>query len=111
MKESSEKLPFNFKTKKPLGVKFLGLDLSSDAGLLLVKQAEEKMKVGQVILTCLEDDGEQHKVKHSLSWCAFPCALRRRGVAPLFQLVSQRIYQIKTIFTLLMFLRGTYQIV
>ncbi len=40
MKKSSEKLPFNFKAKKPLEVKFSGLDLSSDAGLLLVKQAE-----------------------------------------------------------------------
>ncbi len=77
MKKSSEKLPFNFKVKKPLEVNFSGLDLSSDAGLLLVKQAEENLKVAQGISTCLEDDREQHKVKHSL-----------------FQLVSQRIYQI-----------------
>ncbi|MDJ0845729.1 IS1380 family transposase [Crocosphaera sp.] len=77
MKKSSEKLPFNFKGKKPLEVKFSGLDLSSDAGLLLVKQAEENLKVAEGISTCLEDDREQHKVKHSL-----------------FQLVSQRIYQI-----------------
>ena len=77
MKESSEKLPFNFKTKKTLEVKFSGLDLSSDAGLLLIKQAEDNLKVGQGISNCLEDNREQHKVKHSL-----------------FQLVSQRIYQI-----------------
>jgi hypothetical protein len=77
MKESAEKLPFNFKTKKPLEVNFSGLDLSTDAGLLLVKQAEENLKVVQGISNCLEDDREQHKVKH-----------------PLFQLVSQRIYQI-----------------
>ncbi|MEL4896916.1 transposase, partial [Crocosphaera sp. Alani8] len=94
MKKSSEKLPFNFKVKKPLEVNFSGLDLTSDAGLLLVKQAEGNLKVAQGISTCLEDNREQHKVKHSLSWCAFPCALQRRGVAPLFQLVSQRIYQI-----------------
>merc|ERR1711978_661108 len=67
----------NFKVKKPLDVNFSGLDLSSDAGLLLVKQAEENLKVAQGVSTCLEDDREQHKVKHSL-----------------FQLVSQRIYQI-----------------
>ena len=73
----SEKLPFYFKTKKPLAVNFSEIDLSSDAGLLLVKQAEENLKVGQGISNCLEDDREQHKVKHSL-----------------FQLVSQRIYQI-----------------
>ncbi|MCH2248090.1 MAG: IS1380 family transposase [Crocosphaera sp.] len=77
MKKSSEKLPFNFNSKKPLEVNFSGLDLSSDAGLLLVKQAEENLKIAQGISTCLEDDREQHKVKHSL-----------------FQLVSQRIYQI-----------------
>jgi hypothetical protein len=77
MKKSSEKLPFNFKVKKPLEVNFSGLDLSSDAGLLLVKQAEENLKVAQGVSNCLEDDREQHKVKHSL-----------------FQLVSQRIYQI-----------------
>ena len=77
MKKSSEKLPFDFKVKKQLEVNFSGLDLSSDAGLLLVKQAEENLKVSRGISNCLEDDREQHKVKHSL-----------------FQLVSQRIYQI-----------------
>ena len=64
MKKSSEKLPFNFNSKKPLEVNFSGLDLSSDAGLLLVKQAEENLKIAQGISTCLEDDREQHKVKH-----------------------------------------------
>ncbi len=77
MKDISEKLPFNFATKKPLEVKFFGLDLSTDAGLLLVKQAEENLKVCEGMADCLEDNREQHKVKH-----------------PLFQLISQRIYQI-----------------
>ena len=77
MKTFSEKLPFNFKTKKPLEVKFSGLDLSTDAGLLLLKQGEENWKVCQGIADCLEDKREQHKVKH-----------------PLSQLISQRIYQI-----------------
>lgn len=77
MKIFSEKLPFNFKTKKPLEVKFSGLDLSTDAGLLLLKQGEENWKVCEGIADCLEDDREQHKVKHSL-----------------FQLISQRLYQI-----------------
>ena len=77
MKEFSSKIPFNFATKKPLEVKFSGLDLSTDAGLLLVKQAEENLKVCQGMADCLEDKREQHKVKH-----------------PLFQLISQRIYQI-----------------
>ena len=66
MKKSSEKLPFNFNSKKPLEVNFSGLDLSSDAGLLLVKQAEENLKVAQGISTCLEDDRQQTQVKLSL---------------------------------------------
>ena len=77
MKEFAANLPLNFATQKPLEVKFSGLDLSSDAGLLLVKQAEKNLKVCEGIADCLEDNREQHKVKH-----------------PLFQLVSQRIYQI-----------------
>lgn len=77
MKEFSDKLPLNFATKKPLEVNFSGLDLSTDAGLLLVKQAEENLKICVGMANCLEDEREQHKVKH-----------------PLFQLVSQRIYQI-----------------
>jgi len=77
MKEFTANLPLNFTTQKPLDVKFSGLDLSSDAGLLLVKQAEENLKVCEGMTNCLEDNREQHKVKH-----------------PLFQLVSQRIYQI-----------------
>lgn len=60
-----------------MDVKFSGLDLSSDAGLLLVKQAEKNLKVCEGMANGLEDNREQHKVKH-----------------PLFQLVSQRIYQI-----------------
>lgn len=77
MKEFAANLPFNFATQKLLDVNFSKLDLSSDAGLLLVKQAEENFKVCEGIANCLEDNREQHKVKH-----------------PLFQLVSQRIYQI-----------------
>jgi hypothetical protein len=77
MEKFAIKLPFNFFTQKRLEVNFSGLDLSSDAGLLLVKQAEDNLKICEGISSCLEDNREQHKVKH-----------------PLLQLVSQRIYQI-----------------
>ncbi len=40
-------LPYNFFSKKPLEVKFSGLDLSSDAGLLLVRQAEQGQQICQ----------------------------------------------------------------
>jgi hypothetical protein len=55
MKEFAASLPFNFATQKPLDVKFSGLDLSSNAGLLLVKQAEENLKVCKGMSNCLED--------------------------------------------------------
>ena len=35
-------LPYDFSTKKPLEVKFSGLELSSDAGLLLVRACRAK---------------------------------------------------------------------
>jgi hypothetical protein len=56
MKEFAAYLPFNFAPQKPLVVKFSGLDLSSDAGLLLVKQAEENLKVCEGMANCLEDN-------------------------------------------------------
>ncbi len=73
----NQQLPFNFTTTKKLDVKFSSLDLSSDAGLLMVKQAEENIKICQGFADCLEEKREVHKVKHSL-----------------VQLVSQRVYQI-----------------
>ena len=38
MEKFAIKLPFNFPTQKPLEVKFSGIDLSSDAGLLQGKR-------------------------------------------------------------------------
>jgi hypothetical protein len=73
----SSQLPLNFPTKKPLEVKFSGLNLSTDGGLLLVKQADTNLNLCQRIADCLSDPREQHKIKHSD-----------------FQIVSQRIYQI-----------------
>ncbi len=77
MAEFSSQLPLYFPTEKPLLAKYSGLDLSSDAGLLLVRQAEEKIKICEGMVDCLMDNREQSKVKH-----------------PLAQLISQRIYQI-----------------
>ena len=70
-------LPLNFATKKKLEVQFSALNLSSDAGLLLVKQADKNLKICSGLTNCLEDKREQHKVLH-----------------PLVQLISQRIFQI-----------------
>lgn len=77
MSKFSAKLPLNFTTNKPLDVKFSGLDLSSNAGLLLAKQAETNIKICEGFANCLLDKRQQQKVQHSLP-----------------QLISQRIYQI-----------------
>ncbi len=77
MADLSSQLTLDFSTKKPLEVKFSRLDLSSDTGLLLVRQAEEQIKICAGLAYCLADKREPGKVKHSLS-----------------QLISQRVYQI-----------------
>jgi Transposase DDE domain group 1 len=69
--------PLNFFRKKPLDVKFSELELSSDAGVLLVRQAEEQLKICEGMADCFTDNRDQAKVKHSWN-----------------QLISQRVYQI-----------------
>ena len=70
-------LPYNFFSKKTLEVKFSGLDLSSDAGLLLVRQAEQGQQICHGLAQCRSDQRDPSKIKHTIN-----------------QLVSQRIYQI-----------------
>ena len=77
MADISSPLPYNFFSKKTLEVKFSGLDLSSDGGLLLVRQAEQGQRICQGLTQCLEDQRDPSKIKHTMS-----------------QLISQRIYQI-----------------
>ena len=77
MTNFNSKLPDNFYSKKPLDVNFSGLDLSSDAGLLLVRQAEQRTKICEGVAECLEDNRAPSKIKHTIG-----------------QLVSQRVYQI-----------------
>ena len=58
MTDFSSELPLNFYREKHLEVNFSGLDLSSDAGLLLVRQAEEKIKICEGMADCLTDNSE-----------------------------------------------------
>ncbi len=67
MADFSFRLPLDFSPKKPLEVKFSGLDLSSDARLLLVRQAEEQIKICEGMANCLVDNREQGKVRHPLT--------------------------------------------
>lgn len=70
-------LSYDFATPRPLAVRFSDLELSSDAGILLARQAEEQLKICQGLANCIEEWREAHKITHSL-----------------YQLVSQRVYQI-----------------
>ena len=69
-------LDFDFYRNRPLVVKFSDLELSSDAGILLARQAEERLQICQAIADCIEDWRDPDKTLHSL-----------------YQLVSQRVYQ------------------
>lgn len=77
MTECDSELAYDFATQRPLVVRFSDLELSSDAGILLARQAEEKMKVCHTLAGCIEEWRDPHKITHSL-----------------YQLVSQRVYQL-----------------
>ena len=69
-------LKLDFYRRRPLTVEFSDLDLSSDAGILLARQAEERLQICQGLSECIQEWRDPDKITHSL-----------------YQLVSQRIYQ------------------
>jgi Transposase DDE domain group 1 len=77
MTACEKELPFDFYQPRPLCVQFSDLELSSDAGILLVRQADERLNVSAGIANCIEEWRDPAKVTHSLG-----------------QLVSQRVYQL-----------------
>lgn len=70
-------LPYDFCDQRSLVVRFSELELSSDAGILLARQAEAQLQVCKGVAECIQEWREPHKIKHSLE-----------------QLVSQRVYQL-----------------
>lgn len=77
MTECNLELPYNFYNQRPLVVRFSDLELSSDAGILLARQAEETAQVCQSLAECIDEWRDPNKITHSLH-----------------QLVSQRVYQL-----------------
>lgn len=73
----NSELPYDFDVRRPLVVRFSDLELSSDAGILLARQAEEQVQVCRRLSECIEDWRDPNKITHSLH-----------------QLVSQRVYQL-----------------
>lgn len=70
-------LPYNFYEPRSLVVQFSELELSSDAGILLARQAEESVQICRTLAGCIEEWRDPNKITHSLE-----------------QLVSQRVYQL-----------------
>jgi hypothetical protein len=70
-------LPYDFYEQRSLVVRFSELDMSSDAGILLARQAEAQVQVCQAIAESIREWREPSKITHSLQ-----------------QLVSQRVYQL-----------------
>jgi len=70
-------LPYDFYAQRSLVVQFSDLELSSDAGILLARQAEEKVQVCRSLADCIDEWRDPTKITHSLQ-----------------QLVSQRVYQL-----------------
>lgn len=77
MTECNQQVKFNFDTPKRLEVLLTGIELSSDAGLLLIRQAEARERVCEGIAARLPDPREAGKIKHSI-----------------LEMIAQRVYQI-----------------
>lgn len=77
MTECISPLPYNFYEQRQLVVRYSDLELSSDAGILLARQAEEKEQICRGLAECIEEWRDTNKITHSLH-----------------QLVSQRVYQL-----------------
>jgi Transposase DDE domain group 1 len=77
MTERFSELPYDFYPHRPLVVQFSDLQLSSDAGILMARQAEEKEQVCHALAGCINDWRDPSKITHTLD-----------------QLVSQRVYQL-----------------
>lgn len=77
MTQCNLELPYDFYHQRQLVVRYSDLELSSDAGILLARQAEEKEQICRRLANCLEEWRDPTKIIHSLP-----------------QLISQRVYQI-----------------
>ncbi len=66
MTQCFSELPYDFYSPRPLVVQFSDLQLSSDAGILLARQAEEKEQVCRALADCIDDWRDPNKITHTL---------------------------------------------
>ena len=74
---TKEQMVFPFYRQKSLTVNFKGGDLSSDGGLLFVRQLDERWKITEQLAGVLDDRRDQRYINHEL-----------------LALLRQRIYQV-----------------
>jgi hypothetical protein len=77
MSSSQLAMTFPLLSRKPLQVDFTGGLLSSDGGLLLLAQLDQKLRLTQRVAACIQDRRLPERIQH-----------------PLLDLLRQRIYQI-----------------
>lgn len=77
MTACESELPYDFASPRPVVVQFSDLELSSDAGILLARQAEAQVQICRNLADCIEEWRDPSRITHSL-----------------YQLVSQRVYQL-----------------
>lgn len=73
----TEQLTFSFFQKKQLTVDFEGGEITSDAGLLLIRQADNSLRLAESIAACIEDRRDMRYADHDM-----------------MSLLRQRLYQI-----------------
>ena len=66
MTECESDLPLDFYQKRPLIVQFSDLDLSSDVGILLARQADENLEICQGLADCIEEWRDPTRLTHTL---------------------------------------------
>lgn len=63
---ASEQLRFNFRLGKPVVGRFDAGEISSDGGLVLIREADKRLKLSEQISFCLGDRRDASYVKHKL---------------------------------------------
>ena len=66
LKQKPKKTWFQKARQKIVEISFTGGNISSDGGILLLKAADDKLKLTQKIADILPDDRQASKIKHSL---------------------------------------------
>lgn len=65
MKQTVPQLTFGFHAEKPIRATFTGPEISSDGGLLLLRQIDDDIQLCKGFVAALEDNRQQAKVQHS----------------------------------------------